>query len=644
MRSTKLQVDRDAYIAKRNHYNLLNDNTRTAHYRETIVDAPSSKDKWKACNKLFGKSEASSLPAHESEVTLANDFNTFFTEKIVKIREELEQSSVDCPPHVENARPIFNGKVWSEFRPVTEAEVEKVIKSSPSTSCPLDPLPTRILKACLSSLLTVLTFLVNLSLSTGEFCSTLKKAFVTPLLKKCDLDFDVFKNYRPVSNLSFVSKLIERIVAIQLLAHLTANNIMEKFQSAYRAFHSTETALLRVLNDLLLSVDSHGGAILVLLDLSAAFDTIDHATLLNALQSQCGITGTVLKWFTSYLADRLQAVRIGEAISDFVRLVFGVPQGSVLGPILFTLYTSPLGVIVRRHGLLYHFYADDSQLYIVFKTKDHISIDDATAKVEASATNIRAWMNKHFLKLNEDKTELLVITTKRTTPVSEINIKIGSDTISPANDSDPPRNLGVFLDSSLSLDFHISKMVKAINFALFNIGKIRKYLDKSTCAMLINGLMMSRLDNCNSLLNGVPAKSIKPLQLLQNRAARILTFTPKFNHITPVMHELHWLPVDRRIEFKILLFCYKCLNGLAPPYLSELLSRYVPARSLRSADKDLLTVPSISAKALKTFGSTSFTLAGPRLWNDLPREIRGSGSLEIFKKRLKTHLFKLAYE
>ena len=271
----------------------------------------------------------------------------FFVDKITKIREGLEQNPVDCPPEVENARPIFDGEVWSEFQPVSEEQVSKVITSSPTTSCPLDPLPTRVLKTCLPALLTVLTFLVNLSLSTGEFCANLKKAYVTPLLKKLDLDSDIFKNYRPVSNLSFLSKVIERIVAIQLLAHLTANNIMEKFQSAYRAYHSTETALLRVFNDLLLSVDTHGGAILVLLDLSAAFDTIDHATLLEALQSQCGITGTVLKWFASYLSDRSQAVRIGAAFSAFVGLVFGVPQGSVLGPILFTLYTSPLGAIVK---------------------------------------------------------------------------------------------------------------------------------------------------------------------------------------------------------------------------------------------------------------------------------------------------------
>ena len=307
----------------------------------------------------------------------------------------------------------------------------------------------------------------------------------------------------------------------------------------------------------------------------------------------------------------------------------------MLGPILFTLYTSPLGAIVKRHGLTYHFYADDSQLYIVFKPKDPSSIDNAIAKIEACVADIRAWMSRHFLKLNDEKTEILVITTKRTKPVSEIRIRIGNDEISPvSSDADPPRNLGVYIDSFLSLDFHISKMAKAINFALYNVSKIRKYLDKPTGEMIINGLMMSRLDYCNSLFIGIPAKLVKQLQLTQNRAARILSLTSKFAHITPVMRDLHWLPVDKRIEFKVLLLCYKCVNGLAPPYLSDLLSKYVPTRSLRSADKDLLVVP--SSCRLKTFGDRAFTQAAPRLWNELPREIRQSESADIFKKRLKT--------
>ena len=385
---------------------------------------------------------------------MANDFNLFFTEKVSQIRVDLEQNPLPYPPHAAEARSEFSGTPLSNFRPVSEEEVKKVLSASPSTSCPLDPLPTKILKSCLSVFLPVLTLLANLSLSTGEFCSTFKKAFVIPLLKKSDLDQDIFKNFRPISNLSFISKLIERLVAIQIIDHFRLNNIMEKFQSAYRAFHSTETALLRVQNDLLKAVDTHGGAILVLLDLSAAFDTIDHATLLRALESQCGIIGTALNWFASYLTDRLQAVKIGQAISDFVKLIYGVPQGSVLGPLLFTLYTSPLSAIVRRHGLQYHFYADDSQLYIMFKPNVTISRDDAIARIEACAADIRAWMSNNYLKLNEDKTELLILTTpQQCHSTSDIRIQIGDDVISPA--SPPVRNLGFYLTSSLKPECHI---------------------------------------------------------------------------------------------------------------------------------------------------------------------------------------------
>ena len=503
-------------------------------------------------------------------------------------------------------------------------------------------MPTWMLKKCIAVFLPILTLLINLSLASGEFCAEFKKAHVIPLLKKFDLDRNILKNYRPVSNLPFLSKLIERIVCRQLIAHLIRNNLYEFYQSAYRALHSTETALLRVLSDLLQAVDQKGGAILVMLDLSAAFDTIDHAVLLHALESQCGITGTVLRWFTSYLCDREQAVKIGQTVSDFLSVVFGVPQGSVLGPILFTLYTSPLGNIIKKHGLNYHFYADDSQLYVAFKPKDQISREEAIAKVEACSKDIKAWMNNNFLKLNGDKTELIIVTSKKMgTP--DFTVMIGDDIITavdPADPDYPPKNLGVYIDRNLSMDDHIKKVSKSISYALFSIGKIRKYLDQPSCSSLITGLIFSRLDYCNSLLYGVSQKSLNSLQLLQNRAARVLTFTPKYAHISNVLKSLHWLPVSYRIEYKMLFLCFKAQHDLAPGYLKDLLVPYVPSRRLRSSDKALLD---IKKSRLVTFGDRSFEVAAPRLWNALPIDLRECDSVDIFKKHLKTHLFQMAF-
>ena len=241
--------------------------------------------------------------------------------------------------------------VLSSFKPATESEISKLIKKSATKSCDLDPLPTWLLKSCQDVLLPVITHIVNLSLSTSSVPPQMKIALITPLLKKILLDPETLKNFRPVSNLSYISKLIERVVAERLNDHLTSNNLHEVLQSAYKKFHSTETALLQVQNDLLMSIDADGGAILVLLDLSAAFDTIDHSVLLNRL-SDLGIHGAVLSWFKSYLTGRRQSVKIKGQRSSERDLPFGVPQGSVLGPILFTIYTIPLGNIARSHGLL----------------------------------------------------------------------------------------------------------------------------------------------------------------------------------------------------------------------------------------------------------------------------------------------------
>ena len=236
--------------------------------------------------------------------------------------------------------------------PCSTDEVDKVIRNSSKASCQLDPIPTNILRE-LPSLIPIITHIINLSLLSGYFPSELKSAIVKPLLKKSTLDPDDFQNFRPVSNLSFLSKVIEKVVVAQLLKHLEKNNLLDKMQSAYKSGHSTETALLRVHNDIMMAVDKKKHVFLVLLDLSAAFDTVDHEILLHFLKEHVGLSGSVFCMFETYLKDHTQCVSIHNVLSSLSQLVFGVPQGSVLGPIIFCMYTLPLGAIIRSHKLMY---------------------------------------------------------------------------------------------------------------------------------------------------------------------------------------------------------------------------------------------------------------------------------------------------
>ena len=252
----------------------------------------------------------------------------------------------------------------------------------------------------------------------------LKQAILKPLLKKPSLDSNDFKNYRPISNLRFISKTIEKCVAKQLIQHLHISDLGETYQSAYKRNHSTEMAFIRVHNEIAMAIDQHNSVILVLLDLSAAFDTVDHRILLLRLSNRFGITGTVLEWFRSYLSDHTQFVQVNGACSASHVLEFGVPQGSVLGPLLYSMYTSPLGEIARRHQMFYHFYADDTQLYITFRTSSLSDMNLSNAKLVNCVWDMDAWMLSNKLKLNKDKSEVLVISSsyRPRPPLSSVNI------------------------------------------------------------------------------------------------------------------------------------------------------------------------------------------------------------------------------
>ena len=257
-------------------------------------------------------------------------------------------------------RPLCDVQIHN-FQQITLDMVKKFAVKTLTKSCDLDPLSASVLKTCFPIILLTITSIINMSLKNGVMPYALKVAVLKPLLKKQDADFEQLQNFRPISNLTFVSKLIEKAVALQLNDHILRHHLDETFQSAYKAFHSTETALVRVHNDILTAIDNNNTVILLLLDLSAAFDTVDHSILLSRLSCRFGIKGTVLAWLKSYLTSRKQFVNFNKCRSSQRFLERGVSQGSVLGPLLYLIYTSPpLADIIKRYNLEYHFHADDT--------------------------------------------------------------------------------------------------------------------------------------------------------------------------------------------------------------------------------------------------------------------------------------------
>ena len=424
------------------------------------------------------------------------------------------------------------------------------------------------------------------------------------------------------------------------MAHIDKFGLIDILQSAYRLGHGVETALAKIKNDIDRAIDDGKGAIMVLLDGSAAFDLVNIDILLKRLKIGFGVSDHVISWFSSYLRHRRQQVMINSSISDEIELNIGVQQRSILGPLLYLIYITPLSRLIRNHDVMNHGYADDVQLYKFFLRNCQTSLYNAISKVNGCIDDVSKWMVQNRLKLNGDKTEFMLIGTQpfirnlRDFPHLIVN---GSRVYN----KPVVRNLGAKFDNILSMSAQINDVVRICTYLMRGIRRVKHFVDYRVLNTLVVTNVLSRIDFVNCLFTGLSSYSLHKLDVVINNAARLIVNVPVRNHITPTLINLHWLKPKFRIEYRCIVMIYKCIHNYnMPSYIKDMFQVYKPVRVTRlTVNGHYIMCPRFRT----TFGERCFQITAINLWNSLPNEMQEIERLNVFKRKLKTYLFQKCY-
>jgi hypothetical protein len=638
-RITQLSSDKEKFRSQRTYCNKLATKKRHDYYSSTIQSCNGDqKALFRFVKRILGNDSSKQYPVMIDEnsnilidVDMANQFNSYFTKKIHNIRQTMPMTSYNTSL---SQSALSNCGPLSHFSSCSEQEISKLLKATGGCKSSFsDILPSNLLSYCCDDLVPYLTYLVNLSLSTGSF-ENLKEAYITPTHKNSSKP-NPMDNYRPVSDLSFISKLIERVVLARINEHLTENNLLNPNQFGYKKQHSCESLLTLFTNDLFCNIENGKATVVVMCDLSAAFDTVDHQKLLSILEKTFFISGTSLQWFKSFLSSRTQKVVIRGSVSDPKDVIYGVPQGSVLAPVLFNLYTHTLPDVFLSSHFKCLSYADDTTGYLSFTIDSQSSIG---SYVDECLLNVKQWMGNHYLKLNPSKTQIIIFGNRHLQKqISIMQIPLSNYSSTGTIDENLPildnvKYLGVQLDSTLSLNHHINSVCSQCYFNLRKISSIRRFISQQDCEKLVHAVISSRLDYCNFMFFGLPKFLLQKLQRIQNSAVRLILEKSKRDSISECYNILHWLKIEERSVFKLLMTVYKCLHCEGAPTL--LCNLLIPATTSRNSSHMLqITFNKTS------LGRRAFSYTAPRLWNSLPSSIRSSPSLPVFKSKLKTFLF-----
>ena len=611
-----------AFKQCRNSVNTEIKQTKELYYKNVLyANEGDSRQTWRIINELTSRKTTNCVKEIKDNgkaicdsQELADTFNSHFSSIGPKLASEISSDNNYCPSHL---KYITRTDSRFELRETNCSKVFSLLsKLCKSKATGLDLISARLLRESADLIAGSLCSIFNSSIKSGVFPQEWKCAKVIPLFKQGD--HSDLNNYRPISIIPVVAKVFERIIYDQIYDYLIVNNLITSHQSGFRSLHSTVTALLEATDNWAYNIDRGSVNAVVFLDLKKAFDTVDHVILLSKL-FEYGIGGIAHDWFKSYLENRNQKCFVNGSLSDSEFLTCGIPQGTILGPLLFILYINDLPNCLSN--AVARMYADDTHL--TFACNNIETINDV---MNHDLRNVNKWLVANKLTLNSSKTEFMLVGSRQRlgTYNTSPNLAIDGNAIKQVK---CVKSLGVHIDDNLSWNTHIEKISKKIASGIGALKRCRPFVPQTALQSIYNALIQPHFDYCSAVWGHFGTTLANKLQILQNRAARILTFSNYDSSSDPLFYLLGWKRLDTQRQIQEAVMVYKSLHGLAPNYLSSLFTQRNISYNLRDSESKLV-IPLPRTNFLKN----SFRYSGAVIWNNLPLELRQAETINSFRR------------